>query len=84
MPHSLTSRTARLLTAALVSAGLLAAAPLAQAKPATVKVMSRNLYLGADLTPGTTATSLQGLVNAAGGILNQVERLIGDDDFGFD
>jgi endonuclease/exonuclease/phosphatase family metal-dependent hydrolase len=54
-------------------AGLLATAPLAEAKPATVKVMTRNLYLGADLTPGVQATSLQGLVTAAGQILNQVD-----------
>jgi endonuclease/exonuclease/phosphatase family metal-dependent hydrolase len=54
-------------------AGLLVAAPLAQAKPATVKVMTRNLYLGADLTPGVQATSLQGLVDGAGQILGQVD-----------
>ena len=40
---------------------------------ASVKVMSRNLFLGADLGPGTSATSLQELVNAAGQILNQVD-----------
>jgi hypothetical protein len=38
-----------------------------------VKVMSRNVYLGADLGPGTRATSLQELVDAAGQILNQVD-----------
>src|SRR4051812_996696 len=74
MPDSLRSRHARILTALLVVAGLLAAAPLAQAKPATVKVMSRNVYLGADLTPGVQAASLQGLVTAAGTILNQVDE----------
>jgi endonuclease/exonuclease/phosphatase family metal-dependent hydrolase len=42
-------------------------------KPAKVSVMSRNLYLGADLSPGTQATSVQGLVNGAGQILNQVD-----------
>ena len=36
------------------------------AKPATVSVMTRNLYLGADLTPGVQAANLQGLVDAAG------------------
>ena len=35
--------------------------------------MTRNLYLGADLTPGTTAGSLQELTDAAGVILNQVD-----------
>jgi endonuclease/exonuclease/phosphatase family protein len=39
-----------------------------------VKVMSRNLYLGADLTPGTSASSIPELVNAAGQILNQVDE----------
>lgn len=40
---------------------------------ASLKVMSRNLFLGADLGPGTRATSLQELVNAGGQILNQVD-----------
>jgi endonuclease/exonuclease/phosphatase (EEP) superfamily protein YafD len=74
MPIPRVSRPARVLTSAVALAGLLAAAPLAQAKPATVKVMTRNLYLGADLTPGVRATSLQGLVTAAGTILNQVDQ----------
>src|SRR3954454_19236198 len=73
MPDSLRSRHARILTALLVVAGLLVAAPLAQAKPATVKVMTRNLYLGADLTPGVQAASLQALVDGAGQILGQVD-----------
>src|SRR3954467_14286277 len=45
-----------------------------QASPAKVKVMSRNLYLGADLTPATQATSIPELVDAAGQILNQVDE----------
>ena len=45
----------------------------ADAKPATVKVMTRNLFLGADLGPGTGAKDLQSLVNGAGQILNQVD-----------
>jgi endonuclease/exonuclease/phosphatase family metal-dependent hydrolase len=57
----------------LIGALLLVPAAVADAKPAKVKVMTRNLYLGADLTPGTQAQSLQGLVNAAGQILNQVD-----------
>lgn len=32
-----------------------------------------NVFLGADLTPGVKAQDLQGLVNAAGTILNQVD-----------
>jgi endonuclease/exonuclease/phosphatase family metal-dependent hydrolase len=39
-----------------------------------VKVMTRNLYLGADLTPGTQASSIPQLVDAAGQILNQVDE----------
>ena len=45
----------------------------ADAKPATVKVMTRNLYLGADLGPGMDAGNIQELVNGAGQILNQVD-----------
>jgi endonuclease/exonuclease/phosphatase family metal-dependent hydrolase len=61
---------------------LAALAVIALVAPATsqgakVKVMSRNMYLGADLSPGTGATSLQELVDAAGVILNQVD----DNDF---
>ncbi len=36
--------------------------------------MTRNVYLGADLTAGVNAGSLQGLVDAAGGILHQVDQ----------
>jgi endonuclease/exonuclease/phosphatase family metal-dependent hydrolase len=63
--------TARI--SALVAALLLTPVAAADAKPATVKVMTRNLYLGADLGPGMRATSLQGLVDGAGQILNQVD-----------
>ena len=35
--------------------------------------MTRNIYLGADLGPGTSATNLQELVNAAGVIENEVD-----------
>ena len=38
----------------------------ADAKSSRVRVMTRNLYLGADLTPGVQATNLQGLVDAPG------------------
>ncbi|MEK6271602.1 MAG: endonuclease/exonuclease/phosphatase family protein [Actinomycetota bacterium] len=57
-----------------------ALAAVALVPPATsqaserVRVMTRNVYLGADLSPGTSATSLQELVNAAGQILNQVDQ----------
>ena len=39
-----------------------------------VKVMSRNLYLGADLTPAIQASSIPELVDPAGQILNQVDQ----------
>jgi endonuclease/exonuclease/phosphatase family metal-dependent hydrolase len=63
--------TARI--SAIVAALLLLPVATADAKPATVKVMTRNLFLGADLSPGIQATNLQGLVNGAGQILNQVD-----------
>jgi Endonuclease/Exonuclease/phosphatase family len=66
---------ARLCAIALcaLASALLALPAAAQAKGSKVKVMTRNLYLGADLTPGVEATNLQELVNAAGEILNQVD-----------
>lgn len=55
-------------------------AAVAQAKPAkrapkgtNVKVMSRNLYLGADLGPAIQSTSTAGFLAANGGILRQVD-----------
>jgi endonuclease/exonuclease/phosphatase family metal-dependent hydrolase len=59
-----------LALSALLAAALPAAAA---AKPRTVTVMTRNLYLGADLTPGVQATSLASLAAAAGTILGQVD-----------
>jgi endonuclease/exonuclease/phosphatase family metal-dependent hydrolase len=61
------------LILAAVAAALAFAAPAGAADQPRLKVMSRNVYLGADLTPGTKATSVQELVNAAGVILNQVD-----------
>lgn len=60
------------LASALLATMLLGAAA-AEAKPTTVKVMTRNLYLGADLSPGLHSHSLQELVNVAGVILNEVD-----------
>ena len=64
---------------ALIAAVLLvpAVADAKKAKPSPVSVMTRNVYLGADLTPGVRATDFQGLINAAGVILKQVD----DNDF---
>lgn len=63
--------------AALAAATLVAIALLAPATSQAaerVRVMTRNVYLGADLTPGTNATSFQELSNAAGQILNEVDQ----------
>jgi endonuclease/exonuclease/phosphatase family metal-dependent hydrolase len=61
-----------LLVAALAAIALIPPAT-SQARE-RVRVMTRNLYLGASLSPGTSATSLQELVNGAGQILNQVDQ----------
>jgi endonuclease/exonuclease/phosphatase family metal-dependent hydrolase len=58
------------LLAALALVALIAPGTSQAAK---VRVMTRNMYLGADLSPGTNASNLQELVNAAGQILNQVD-----------
>lgn len=55
------------LAAATVLAALVVPA-VAQAKPANVKVMTRNIYLGADLTPALTADTAAGVFMAAGDI----------------
>ena len=70
-----------LALAVVAAAATLFAVPAAQGatrKPPQASVMSRNVFLGADLTPGVQATSLQGLVTAAGVILKQVD----DNKFG--
>ncbi len=53
---------------------LLALPSWAAAAGGKVKVMTRNLYLGADLTPATQASSVQGLVDSAGTILAHVDQ----------
>ncbi len=66
------------LVPALIAAAFVApAAADAKPKPKPVKVLTRNVYLGADLTPGVQASDFQGLVDAAGVILKQVD----DNDF---
>ncbi len=49
-------------------------AATATAKPPEVRVMTRNVYLGANLELGVRASSLRGLVDAAGAILRQVDE----------
>src|SRR6478672_7366596 len=61
-------------TSALIAALMLIPVASADAKPAKLTVMTRNLYLGADLSPGVNAGDAQGLVDAAGTILNQVDQ----------
>jgi endonuclease/exonuclease/phosphatase family metal-dependent hydrolase len=62
------------LLAAAVALPAVADARAKPKKPAQINVMSRNVYLGADLTEGVEAQNLQQLVTAAGGILNQVDQ----------
>ena len=70
------------LIVALALAALAAFAAVAQAKPSPkpakpkgteVTVMTRNLYLGADLTPAIDSTSIQGFIEANGEILRTVD-----------
>jgi endonuclease/exonuclease/phosphatase family metal-dependent hydrolase len=63
-----------LIAVAAVVAAVLVAPTVAAAKPETVRVMTRNVYLGADLTEGVRATNFQELVNAAGTVLNQTDQ----------
>src|SRR3954469_7300453 len=64
--------------ASLVALAGLAAAPGADAKkkPKTVpvKVMTRNLFLGADLGPALNSTGAQDFIHANGEILREVDR----------
>jgi endonuclease/exonuclease/phosphatase family metal-dependent hydrolase len=74
-----TRRVALALAVALMA--LTAFAAVAQAKPQTkpkpkgdeVTVMSRNLYLGADLTPAIQSTSIGGFIEANGEIYRTLE-----------
>jgi hypothetical protein len=64
-----------LILALLVpSVGQAAKAKPKKKKPAEITVMSRNLYLGADLGPAINATDTCGAIDAGGQILNQVDR----------
>jgi endonuclease/exonuclease/phosphatase family metal-dependent hydrolase len=69
------ARLGAALVLALAALALFALPAGAQAKSrgTKVKVMTRNLYLGADLTAATNSTSLQELVDDAGTILNNVD-----------
>jgi hypothetical protein len=60
------------LVAALGLALLPSVADAAKKKGTKLTVMSRNLYLGADLTPALQANTLTGVIDAGGEIVNQV------------
>jgi endonuclease/exonuclease/phosphatase family metal-dependent hydrolase len=57
----------------VVGIALLATPADAKRGAPKVKVMTRNVYLGADLTPGIEAQTFSELVDAAGEILNEVD-----------
>ena len=60
---------------AMVAVAMLAAPARSQAAGnSKVSVMTRNLYLGADLSPGIAAQNFSELKDAAGTILNQVDQ----------
>ena len=64
---------AALLALVLVIAGHAAAKPKqTKPQPTDVKVMTRNIYLGADLTPAIEAKSVSAFTEATGEILRQV------------
>lgn len=64
---------AALVVLALLVAGQATAKPkAAKPKPTNVKVMTRNIYLGADLTPAIEAKGVSQFVEATGEILRQV------------
>lgn len=63
------------VTTALVALALPAAAAAAtQPEGQKVRVMTRNLYLGADLSPAIGASDLCGAVDGSGVIYNEVQR----------
>jgi endonuclease/exonuclease/phosphatase family metal-dependent hydrolase len=73
------TRRIRALTGAIAAAALMAITPaVADAKPkqkkaAVAKVMTRNLFLGADLSPALNAGSVGEFIPANGEILNEVD-----------
>ena len=70
----LTLALALSLIATLLGGLIGAAAADAKKKSDRVRVMTRNIYLGADLGPGLAATTPQQFFEANGGILRQVTR----------
>jgi endonuclease/exonuclease/phosphatase family metal-dependent hydrolase len=60
------------LTVAAVLAASLAAAPAASARTTDVKVMTRNVYLGADLIPIAAAPKGDAFEQAGGGLIDEL------------
>jgi endonuclease/exonuclease/phosphatase family metal-dependent hydrolase len=69
------SLTIAVLALCALAVAIVSASPAAASKttPKT-KVMTRNLYLGADLSPGINAQNFNELKDAAGQILHQVDQ----------
>ena len=65
--------TGVLALATLTLLGAIAMPAAASAEPSKVKVMSRNLYLGADLTPALAAPNPPAVFRAAGDIWDQMQ-----------
>ena len=63
-----------LVLLAMLALAMLATPARSQAASPKVSVMTRNLYLGADLSPGIAAQNFDQLKDAAGTILNQVDQ----------
>ena len=63
-----------ILLLTLIAPAISTAAKSKKKKDPEVTVMSRNVYLGADLGPGIDATDTCGAIDAGGVILNQVDR----------
>lgn len=74
MIHPTPARRGVLALLTLAAAALIVAAPVqAKGKGTTVNVMTRNLYLGADLSPAIESKSTSEFIEANGAIYRQVE-----------
>jgi endonuclease/exonuclease/phosphatase family metal-dependent hydrolase len=72
--NSIRTRVTRMTLAGALAAVALAPSAGATSSVPVTRVMTRNLYLGADLGPGIRAQNLQQLVDAAAVILHQVDQ----------
>jgi Endonuclease/Exonuclease/phosphatase family len=74
MPMRIDKRaTTAICAAALMAIALPAVAEAKKSKAPTVKVMTRNLFLGADLSPAIGATSIPAAIDGAGQIWNEMQ-----------